>query len=54
VIDPKGPIDPKAKEIITKRRIFARVQKLCDEKGLPYPPELCAWLMDTMRFRIGE
>lgn len=44
-------VDPVAKSIVAQRRVMARVQKLCDEQGLPYPPELCEWLMSLQKVR---
>lgn len=35
-----------AARLVAKRRAMAKVQKLCDEQDLPYPPELIAWLTD--------
>lgn len=33
------------KKIIWERRAMNRARKVCDEQNLPYPAELCEWLL---------
>ena len=46
--------DYTAKKIVLERNAMNKVQKYCDEKNLPYPPELVTYLYDVMRFRNGD
>ena len=34
--------------------VFAKVQRLCDEKALPYPPELVQYLTITREFYASQ
>ncbi|QZE10520.1 hypothetical protein SEA_SCOOBYDOOBYDOO_203 [Mycobacterium phage ScoobyDoobyDoo] len=41
-------MDPaRVKEIIAQRRVMNRVRRECDERGLPYPSELIAYLTES-------
>lgn len=34
------------KKIVARRRGMAKVRKACDDKLLPYPPELISYLLE--------
>ena len=40
----------KAKLIVINRRAMRKLQRMCDEGGLPYPPELIQYLTDLQRY----
>lgn len=40
------------RRIVAERRAMAKIQKLCDDQDLPYPPELCSYLMDVHNYRM--
>lgn len=46
--------DYTAKRLVKERRSYAEVQRRCDEQNLPYPPELCKFLMKVQRIRDGN
>lgn len=43
-----------AKTLIATRRTMAKVQKACDDRDLPYPPELVEYLTSVLRYRNGN
>jgi hypothetical protein len=42
-----------AHAIVSHRRAMMRLQKACDAKALPYPPELIEYLQYVRRFAGG-
>jgi hypothetical protein len=41
-------------KLMATAQTMAKVQKLCDEQNLPYPPELAQHLMATLQLRQGK
>lgn len=41
-------------KLMATAQAMAKVQKLCDEQNLPYPPELAQHLMSTLQLRQGK
>ena len=39
-----------AKLIVINRRAMRKLQRMCDERDLPYPPELIRYLTDLQRY----
>lgn len=39
------------KLLIANRRAMNKLRRMCDERDLPYPSELCAYLLDLYEYR---
>ena len=40
-----------ARMLVINRRAMNKLRRICDERNYPYPPELCAYLLDLHEYR---